>query len=85
MLEVSFSYLRLVTHLFTCTYVFYHARKQNKTKSLCLYRTLIKKKIKFSSYIYKDIKTGAVAKSYIQYEEGLPNMYVEMRKNFSHI
>jgi hypothetical protein len=26
---------------------------------------MIKKKIKFSSYIYKEIKNGAVAKSYI--------------------
>jgi hypothetical protein len=41
--------------------------------------TLIKKKIKFSSYIYKEIQSRAVAKSYMR--KGF-QIYEEMRKYF---
>ncbi len=42
-----------------------------------LYLTLIKKKVKLSSYIYKEIQNGAVAKSYMR--KGFL-IYDEMRK-----
>jgi hypothetical protein len=43
------------------------------------YSTLIKKKTKFSSYMYKEIQGGAVAKSYMR--KGFL-IYEEMRKYF---
>jgi len=44
-----------------------------------LVSTLIKKKIKFSSYLYQEIQSGAVAKSYMR--KGFLK-YEKMRKYF---
>ncbi len=48
-------------------------KHEGREQSL-LFFTLIKRKIKFSSYIYKEIQNGAVAKSYMA--NGLLNPHI---------
>ncbi len=61
--------------------VFFGVREINRDKvsqSTCI-NYMIKKKIKFSSYTYKEIQSGAVAKSYMRKDFQICE---EMRKYF---